>query len=183
MFKQEITLIFRMLKRQIATSSINIFGLAIGFTFVILAGVYAFSEMSFDRFHKNYKSIYRVEWSSPDMHACTSPGIMNSWIKENIPDVVHSARVLNDNGGGYTKRNIVYNQTKYNIDNPLIVDYDFFPMFSFGILSGEIKSFATDKYSVALSKPLAERIFGNENPIGKAIEYKGEMFTVTSSNG
>ncbi|MBN1820544.1 MAG: ABC transporter permease [Prolixibacteraceae bacterium] len=166
-----------MLKRKIATSSINIFGLAIGFTFVILAGVYAFSEMSFDRFHKNHKSLYRVEWSTPDMNACYTSGIMNSWVKENIPDIVHSARVLNDEGG-LTERNIVYNQTKYNIDNPLIVDFDFFSMFSFGILSGEINSFATDKYSVALSKPLAQRVFGNENPIGKAIEYKGEIFTV-----
>ncbi len=178
MFKQEIKLILRMLKRQIATSSINIFGLAIGFTFVILAGVYAFSEMSFDRFHINHKSIYRVEWSTPDGNICSTSGIMSSWVKENIPEVVHSARILNDNNFGYIERNIVYNQTKYNINNPLIVDYDFFSMFSFGILSGEVHSFATDKNSVALSKPLAKRIFGNENPIGKAIEYKGEMFTI-----
>ncbi len=178
MFKQEIKLILRMLKRQLATSSINILGLTVGFTFVILAGVYAFSEMSFDRFHQNYKSIYRVEWSSSDGNFCSTPGIMNSWVKENIPEVVHTVRVLNDNNFGYIERNIVYNQTKYNINNPLIVDYDFFSMFSFGILSGEVTSFSTDKYSVALSKPLAERVFGNENPIGKAIEYKGEMFIV-----
>ena len=179
MFKQEIKLIFRMLKRQIATSSINIFGLAIGFTFVILAGVYAFSEMSFDRFHKNHNLIYRVEWSSHNMNTtCSTSGIMSSWVKENIPEVVHSARILNDNNFGYVERNIVYNQTKYNINNPLIVDYDFFSMFSFGVLSGEVKSFSTDKYSVALSKPLAKRIFGNENPLGRAIEYKGETFTV-----
>jgi len=178
MFKQEIKLIFRMLKRQISTSSINIFGLAIGFTFVILAGIYAFSEMSFERFHENHKTIYRVEWGTSDMTTCSTSGIMSSWIKENIPEVVHSARVLNDNNFGFIERNIVYNQTKYNINNPLIVDYDFFSMFSFGVLSGEVKSFSTDKYSVALSKPLAKRIFGNENPIGKAIEYKGEMFTI-----
>ncbi|MEL7585103.1 MAG: ABC transporter permease [Prolixibacteraceae bacterium] len=178
MFKQEIKLIFRGLKKQIVTSSINILGLAIGFTFVILAGVYAFSEMSFDRFHKNYKSIYRVEWSTRDMNnVCYTPGIMSSWVKENIPEVDRSARILNDEGG-LTERNIVYHQTKYNIDNPLIVDYDFFTMFSFGILSGEVKSFSADKYSVALSKPLAERVFGNESPIGKSIEYKGEMFIV-----
>ncbi len=179
MFKQEIKLILRMLKRQVATSAINIFGLAIGFTFVILAGVYAFSEMSFDRFHKNHKLIYRVEWSSHDMNTnCSTSGIMSSWVKENIPEVIHSVRILNDNNFGYVERNIVYNQTKYNINNPLIVDYDFFSMFSFGVLSGEVKSFSTDKYSVALSKPLAKHIFGNENPIGKAIEYKGEMFTI-----
>ena len=177
MFKQEIKLILRGLRKQFAISSINIFGLAIGFTFVILAGVYTFSEMSFDRFHKSHKSIYRVEWNTNNMATCSTPGIMSSWIKENIPEVVHSARILND-GGGLTERNIIYNQTKYNIDNPLIVDYDFFSMFSFRILSGEIKSFATDKYSVALSKPLANRIFGYETPIGKTVEYNGEMFTV-----
>ncbi|MGD9555700.1 MAG: ABC transporter permease [Mangrovibacterium sp.] len=178
MFKQEIKLVFRILKRQMATSAINIFGLAIGFTFVILAGVYAFSEMSFDRFHKNHQSIYRVEWSTSDMTSCSTPGIMSSWMKANIPGVIRSTRILNDEEGGLTGRNILYNQTKYNIDNPLVVDVDFFPMFSFGIYSGEVKSFSSDKYSVALSKPLAERVFGNENPIGKAIEYKGEMFTV-----
>lgn len=178
MFKQEIKLIFRILKRQLVTSSINIFGLAIGFTFVILAGVYAFSEISFDRFHKNHKSIYRIEWSNPDIHSPNTSDMMTSWIKENIPEIVHSTRILNDENVGMSMRNIVYNQTKYNIDNPLVVDYDFFSMFSFGILSGEVKSFTTDKYSIALSKPLAERVFGKENPIGKAIEYKGKMFTV-----
>jgi putative ABC transport system permease protein len=173
MFKQKVKLIFRGLVKQFALSLINIFGLAIGFTFVILAGVYAFSEMSFDRFHKNHKSIYRIEWNT----SCSTPGIMSSWIIENIPEVIYSARILND-GGGLIERNIVYNQKKYNIDNPLIVDYDFFRMFSFDILSGEVKSFATDKYSAALSKPVADRIFGSENPIGKVIGYKGEMYTV-----
>ena len=180
MFIQEIKLIFRMLKRQIATSSINIFGLVIGFTFIILAGTYAFSEMNFDRFHKNHKSISRVEWSTPDRNVSFTSGIMSSWIKENVPEVVYSARILNDNNFGFVERNIVYNQTKYNIENPLIVDKDFFSMFSFGISSGEVNSFATDKYSVALSKPIAKRIFGNENPIGKTIEYKGEIFTVSA---
>ena len=178
MFKQEIKLIFRVLKRQIATSSINIFGLAVGFTFVILAGVYVFSEINFDRFHENHESICRIEYSTSDMDLCLTPGIMSSWIRENIPGVVNSTRILNDEEGGMTKRSIVYNQIKYKIDNPLVVDYDFFSMFSFGVLSGEVTSFSTDKYSVALSKSLAERVFGNEDPVGKAIGYKGEVFTV-----
>ena len=166
-----------MLRRQMTISSINIFGLVIGFTFVILTGAYALSEINFDRFHENHKSIYRIELSTADMDLCATPGIMSSWIKENIPGVVRSARILNEEGM-VTERNLVYNQTKYKITNPLIVDYDFFSIFSFGILSGELKSFSTDKYSVALSKSFSERVFGKENPIGKPIEYKGEMFTV-----
>lgn len=154
MFRQEIKLIFRMLQKQFVTSFINIYGPAIGFTFVIIAGVYAFPEINFDRFHKNHKSLYRVEWSTHENNICFTPGIMSLWIKENIPDVIHTARILNDEGFGLNEPNIVlYNQMKYNIDNPLIVDYDFFPMFSFGILSGEVKSFTADKYSVAVPNP------------------------------
>ena len=178
MFKQEIKLIFRMLKRQVATSSINIFGLAIGFTFIILAGVYAFSEMSFDRFHKNRETIYRVEWNTPDLKACTTSGNTSSWLKDNIPEVKYSIRILNDKGMLGAVRNIVHNRTRYNIDNPLIVDYDFFNMFSFRLLFGEINSFATDKYSVALTESLSKKIFGNEDPIGKTINYKEEAFVV-----
>jgi putative ABC transport system permease protein len=177
MFKQEIKLIFRMLKRQIATSSINIFGLVIGFTFVILAGVYAFSEMSFDRFHKNRETIYRVEWNTPDLQGCSTSGNTSSWLKDNIPEVKYSVRILNDEIMGIA-RNVVYNRTRYDIDNPLIVDYDFFNMFSFRLLSGEINSFKEDKYSVALTESLSKKIFGNENPIGKTINYKEDAFVV-----
>ncbi|WP_321370087.1 ABC transporter permease [uncultured Draconibacterium sp.] len=179
MFKQEIKLIFRGLKRQIVTSSINIIGLAIGFTFVILAGVYAFSELSFDHFHKNREAIYRVEFNTPDREVCSSSGNTSSWIKNNIPEVKYATRILKDEIMGIT-RNVVYKETRFIIENPLIVDNDFFKMFSFQLLSGEINSFQRDKYSVALTESLSQKIFGNENPIGKAIEYKGEMFTVSA---
>jgi len=177
MIKKEIKLIFRGVKKQLVISAINIFGLAIGFTFVILAGVYAIFELRFDRFHDNHKSIYRIEWSTPTMNTCSTPGIMRSWLNSNIPEIVNSTRILND-GGGFTERNIIYNKTKYNISNPLIVDKDFFSMFSFDVLMGEIKSFESDKYSVALSRPLADKIFGDALPLGKTIEYKGKTFTV-----
>lgn len=102
---------------------------------------------------------------------------MSSWLNGNIPELINSTRILND-GGGLTDRNIIYNKTKYNIANPLIVDRDFFSMFSFDVFIGEIKSFESDKYSVALSKPIADKIFGDMPPLGKTIEYKGELFTV-----
>uniref|UniRef100_UPI0032166C12 ABC transporter permease n=1 Tax=uncultured Draconibacterium sp. TaxID=1573823 RepID=UPI0032166C12 len=177
MFKQEIKQIFRGLRRQIATSTINIIGLAVGFIFVILVGIYAFSEMTFDRFHKNRKTIYRVERNTPDLKGCTTSGNTSLWLKDNIPEVKYSTRILNDEIMGIA-RNVIYNRTRYDIDNPLIVDYDFFNMFSFRLLSGEINSFKEDKYSVALTESLSQKIFGNENPIGKTINYKEEAFVV-----
>jgi hypothetical protein len=35
-----------------------------------------------------------------------------------------------------------------------------------------------DKYSLVLKKSLAQRIFGNRDPLGQIVSYKGEAFTV-----
>ncbi len=177
MKNNEIKLIFRGLKKNKIVLSINILGLAIGFAFVILAGRYVYTEMTFDHFHENHKTLYRVEWTTSDKFTSSTPNIMHSWLTSKIPEVKHVTRIIND-AGGLMKRNIMYNNTKYNVNNPLIVDYDFFGMFSFKVLLGEIKSFENDKYSAALTRPFATKVFGADNPVGKTISYKGELFIV-----
>lgn len=178
MLKHELLLIIRNLKKTKIVSSISILGLTVGFTFVILGVRYVYTERTFDRFHKNHRSIYRVEKDSPEHgYSCYSPNIMYSWLKDNIPEVKKATRIINDGHSGMM-RNVVYNNIKYNISKPLIVDEDFFSIFSFQILSGEVESFGRDKYSLALNESLAKKIFGNEDPVGKTIEYKDEIFTV-----
>ena len=178
MLKHEILLIIRNLKKTKIVSSISILGLTVGFTFVILAARYVYTERTFDRFHKNHRSIYRVEEDIPQHgYSCYSPNIMYSWLKDNIPEVKKATRIINDGGSGMM-RNIVHNNIKYNIHKPLIIDDDFFSIFSFRILSGEVDSFGKDKHSIALTESLARKIFGNENPVGKTMGYKDENFTV-----
>jgi len=101
---------------------------------------------------------------------------MFSWLKDNIPEVEKVTRVIND--GAINRRNIVYNTIKYNIERPLIIDADFFSIFSFQVLTGELASFERDKHSIALNESLANKIFGNEYPVGKIIRYKDEIFTI-----
>ena len=149
MFKNYLKMTIRNLVHNKITTIINILGLAIGFTFVILAGRYVYTEKTFDKFHENYDSIYRIETNKPEHgRTCSSPNIMFSWLKDNIPEIKRATRIINDAGFG-KRRNIVYNNIKYNINTPLIVDSDFFSIFSFRIMTGEIESFERDKYSIA----------------------------------
>ncbi len=178
MLKHELLLIIRNLKKTKIISSIIILGLTVGFTFVTLAARYVYTERTFDRFHKNHRSIYRVEEDIPEHgYSCYSPNILYSWLKDNIPEVKKATRIINDGGSGMM-RNVVYNNIKYNIKKPLIIDDDFFSIFSFQILSGEVESFGRDKHSIALNESLARKIFGSENPIGKTMGYKNEIFIV-----
>ena len=87
MLVREVILIIRNLKRNLIVSAINIVGLAIGFTIVILSARYVYTENTFDKFHTNYKNIYRIERVTPQFYANYCPNIMYSWLKDNVPEI------------------------------------------------------------------------------------------------
>ncbi len=55
-----IKLSFRKFTRQKFYSLLNIFGLATGMATVILIMLYVLDELSYDRFHRFEKDLYRV---------------------------------------------------------------------------------------------------------------------------
>ncbi|MGD8777469.1 MAG: ABC transporter permease [Ignavibacteria bacterium] len=177
--KYDLTLAFRNIRKRKTISFINILGLAFGFAFVILAGRYIYTEKTFDEFHENSASIYRIEINHSEYGpSCFTSNIMLSFLKDNVPEAKEATRIINDGGLLGPQRILVYNNIKYNIDKPLIIDPDFFSMFSFQLLAGEIESFNRDKYSIVLVESFAKKIFGDENPVGKIVKYKDDLFTV-----
>jgi putative ABC transport system permease protein len=60
MFKNNLIIAWRNIKKYKGFSLINIAGLVLGFTIFILITIYIRYEFSYDRFHKNAGSIYRV---------------------------------------------------------------------------------------------------------------------------
>jgi putative ABC transport system permease protein len=77
MFKNFIKVAFRNLMNRKFYSSINILGLAIGLTCTILIALFVQNELSYDKHHKNYKRIYRLEshfniQESEDLFAATA---------------------------------------------------------------------------------------------------------------
>ena len=159
-------MIIRVLKKNPVVSVINIVGLAIGFTFVILASKFVYTEKTFDHFHANHKAISRVEFEMPEMPViCYSSGLMGQWAKSHIPEVKYATRVVNDQGFGGMQRSILYDNVKFKVENPLIVDDDFFQMFSFPVLAGNLKSFESDRYSVAITQKLSAKIFRARQPV------------------
>lgn len=169
-----------MAKRKLY-SFINAFGLSIGLCFCMLIYLFISDERSFDQFHAKKELIYRIEEKSFDTweHDTNKPYRKSAWIqtalqpalKAELPEVKYATRY---NHGG---RGIVKNEDKIFTEDLTYVDADFFKMFSFRLLNGNVEKLFQNKTDVVITPSIATKYFGNnEEAIGKTllIDEEGE---------
>jgi putative ABC transport system permease protein len=176
----------RNIQKRKMYSFINAFGLSISIAFCTLIFLFIDDERSFDRFHENASSIYRIEEKSYDtwMNNAEDPYRRSAWIQtafrqavlDECPEVIKATRY---NSGGTS---IFKYGDKIFTESLTFVDGDFFTMFSFKLLQGNAsKLFTENKQEVVITPAIAEKYFGSEDPIGKTviIDIQGEKaFTV-----
>jgi putative ABC transport system permease protein len=171
MFKNYLTTAFRTLLRNKTFSLINIFGLAFGMALSVLMFMYVYSELTYDDFHKNGDNIYRValKEESKDgesgISAITNAAVGPSMVKE-FPEVRNTVRFSDPVGGFFNN-----GEKSYKVNNVSYADSSVFSVFSFDLISGDPKTALTEPYTAVLTEKTAKKIFGDENPVGKAIRY------------
>ncbi|HXD76890.1 MAG TPA: ABC transporter permease [Puia sp.] len=174
---------WRNLLRNRVYSLINISGLALGLTCVMLIVLYVKDEVSYDRFHKHSDNIFRVvigsrdprtagmqEWSITGFlqgpkFAAQVPGI-RTFVR-----VQHGAADIRTAGGVQTQPF-------------LYADANFFSVFSFPLLHGSAATALTSPHSAVISEDLAKRQFGTSEAVGKVLylktDDKFEPYAVTA---
>lgn len=159
-------------------SFINAFGLSIGIAFCTLIYLYIKDEKSFDQFHANKNLIYRMEGKSYDtwQQDPAKPYQTDAWlqsrmrdaIKEDLAEVEYATR-FNPNSTAIFRYG-----DKVFTEKITYVDADFFKMFSFPLLKGNAQKIFNDKSEVVLTPAIAQKYFGDEDPIGKTIVLDDE---------
>ena len=182
MFRNYLKIAWRNLWRNKAFSLINIAGLSVGLACCMLIFLYTMDEVSYDRFNINAENIYHLvssfKYSDGQVHKGSSTGdILGPSFKRQLPDITDFVRIQ---GSGYTVKhgNEVFDQPA------LIVDSNFFSVFTFPIIQGSVQNSLNDPHSIVLSEEIAEKYFGKQNPIGKTLDVKTDdnfhPFTVTA---
>lgn len=168
MFFNYLKIAFRSLKKQKGYSFINIFGLAIGLTCFVLIGLFIQYELSYDSYHSYSDRTYRViaqqpgnEYLGSDWYALT-PTAMAKTLKEDFPEVEYASYFG-------SSRTMMLNGDRSFIEWGVAADEDFFKTFSFQWYAGNSETALDDPSSIILTQTMAEKLFGNENPIGKSI--------------
>ena len=153
MFRNYLKIAIRTLLKNKKLSLINIFGLATGMACSLLIFLFVQDELSYDRFHKDSESIYRVvkDFINDDgsrIPDATTPAPLAAAMQEEIPEVVSVARV-HPNWGGTTL--VEYGEKKLSEEKVWRVDSSFFDVFTFPFVKGDPRTALSDVNSIILT--------------------------------
>lgn len=175
MFSNYFKLAWRAILRNRASSVINITGLTVGISCVLLIAMYVQDELSFDRFFSDSNRIYQVNLESnlggQDFYSGTTPPPVGQAIATTFPEVESFTRVYHPsdevvrtaNGGSatgyFTERDII------------AADSNFFQVFDFPMLEGDAATCLADKNSVVIAEETAKKYFGKSSAVGKTLLF------------
>lgn len=179
MFKNYLTITYRNLVKHPFYSFINTIGLAIGMAagFMILQHVYF--EFSYDQFFENKENIYRVQtdrYNKGELSTQWAAGTAGAgyYMKEDIPEVVDFV-ILKKSGAQISK-----GDRYFELEHPYYAGSNFFEVFSIPLIHGVDSLVLKEPFSVVLSESVAQRIFGDKNPVGERITMNDDTdFLVT----
>ncbi len=169
-------LFFRNLRRGGVYSAINVGGLAVGMAATMLIVLWVYNQWSYDRFHEKGKLLYQVRnYSETNGYREVSPKILGPTLLEEFPEIADMTRCE------APPIKIVCASDEKILDLQVkLVDPGFFRMYSFPLLQGDASTALNQPSSVVLTRDVARRFFGNDDPMGKTVTIRGSYpVTVT----
>ncbi|MDN5211862.1 ABC transporter permease [Fulvivirgaceae bacterium BMA12] len=183
MYQNYLKVACRNLFRQKRYTVINIGGLAIGIACFVAIFLYVTHELSYDRHFDNIDRIYRVythEKSGEEYlgsaYYATIPLPLAEAMMTEFPEITHLTSMEEHDV-------LLGNERHHYLENGLWVDTRFFDVFSFRFLQGNPSTALSHPESIVLTRSLASKLFGNDDPIGKnltrQIRQDIKVFTVS----
>ncbi len=180
MFRNYLLIAFRNLRKHKTFGFINIVGVAVGLACFLLITLYVKDELSYDRYHPNANRIYRVTRTflssdgAPSLRLAQLAPPFGPLIKQDFPEAEQVARTLESDGL------LRYGEHVFNEQDMYFAEENLFDVLQFNLVSGNPKQALINPFSIMFSRPMAEKYFGKENPIGKTVRLENQYdLTVT----
>lgn len=174
-----LRLCFRNIKRHKGFSVINIAGITFGLTACILIGFFVWDEYQYDKFIPGGESVYRIydeRTGEQGMEKLSvTPPMFAEVLQQQFPEVEKAVRVLMQpeyKALFEEGRKEIYEQNGYYADST------FFYIFPLSFKYGTSLHVLDDPAAIVISDEMAERFFGDENPVGKQILMDKEPLQV-----
>ncbi len=162
MFRNVLLITLRNMRRYKLYSAINIAGLAVGIACCLMIGLLIEDELRYDRFHRYADRIYRLStWNN----AYTN-GHLGPRLAADFPEIEQVVRLAHVSSAGtpmaYLNREFLEEELLYATPN-------FFNVFSFRLLKGDLGTALESPDAIVISQEMAKRYFGADDAIGKSL--------------
>ncbi len=173
MLKNYWRMTMRGIKRQPVYTLLNVLGLTLGVAATLFILLYVINEFRYDRFHENHEQIYRIssDIAEPDdaFRWAVTQTPLGMQLKADYPEVEQFVRFI-PNG-----------ETTLQLGDKIFLEEDVFladstlaEIFTIDFLLGDEHTALHQPNSIILSKTVADRIFGTQDPLGQTLNTTGD---------
>ena len=164
---------WRNIFRNKGFSITNILGLTIGITCTLLIWIWVQDEVSYDKFHANYKDIHKV-YAHRDFNnnVFTDQNMvlpLANTLQREIPQVKYATVTTNTLSQVLTVGDKKLKKQGYTVGE------HFFDIFSWQFIKGNAATALPDAYSLVLTESTAKALFGNEDPLNKTVRVDNDF--------
>lgn len=179
MLKNYLKIALRHAWRNPSTTLINLSGLSIGITICFLIGLFVWDEWQFDQHHPDKDRIYRITAErggegGPANWAGTSPAYGPS-LSNDFPEVENTLRLYQ------IRQKLLFSREgdSFLEEHGFFAENSIFDFFDLPFQYGNPEQALLEPNSIVLTQPLAQKYFGNENPVGQTIEINNNEISIT----
>ena len=180
MYRSNIRIAVRNFNKNKGYGLINLGGLIIGTVSCLLISLYVAEELSYDQFHHEARSIFRIRMDRYEdnqqlfQSAVTFPAVGPA-LNHGMPEVQDFLRILPFGNGVYTYTNTDGIINAFNEENAVFADHNFFTLFNFALIKGAPEEVLSKPFGMVLSETTAKKYFGDDDPIGKILVRRGSQ--------
>jgi ABC-type antimicrobial peptide transport system permease subunit len=172
MLRNYFKIAWRNLFRNKGFSLTNLLGLTIGITCTILIFLWVQDELTYNKFHANYNSIYKIKANRDFNNQVFTDDNMvlplAKTLKEKLPQIKTAVVTT------HQQTHILnYGDAKLKKRGYTVSDH-FFDLFSWKFIKGNAAPALPDAYSIVLTQSAATALFGNTDPIHKIIRVDND---------
>ena len=171
MWKNNIIISFRNLKKYKALTIINVLGMSVGLAACLLIGLFILDELSYDKDFKDGDRIYRVVLETAETRWAGSPGPLAEGLKIDFPEVEQSTRIMKfpEVDKMLLKSELNGELKQFYETKGYYADSTFFDMFDFEFVAGNPETALNAPNSLVLSASLARKFFGDSDPVNQPL--------------
>jgi putative ABC transport system permease protein len=173
--RQTLKLIYRNFRKNLSINLINLGGLMLSMTVVLMLSAYCYSELRTDTHHPDLDQTFLLTSYFQGTVDINTQGVLFDYLKTDLPEIQEAVRLSNT----WDPAVIRHEKGDVFTTELIFADPGFFRLFKYDVIHGNIQEALDEPYSMILMKEEAERIFGTADILEENILINNEhSFTI-----